>query len=163
MKKLLVIAFVLFSLHGFSQKFGHCNIAEIAQEMPELKVAETQFSAKTDELEGRLKRMFEVYQTKVDEFQSKAEGMTPDEQSQAADEIKNLEVRIQEAQQNSQAELAAYDQELKTPILDKVKEAVKAVSVENNYAMIFDLATGTVLYAGGDDVTDLVKAKLGLQ
>jgi len=162
MKRFITVFFVLFALNTFAQKYGHCNAAEIAQQLPELSAAEKQFEAKTAELEGRLQRMFEVYQGKVDEFQKNAPTMSEEEQKLAADEIQNLEARIQEAQQNSQQELAEYDAQLKAPILEKVKSAIQQVSVENNYTLIFDLSTGAILYAGGDDITDLVKTKLGI-
>ena len=41
--------------------------------------------------------------------------------------------------------------------------AIDNVSAENGYALIFDTSSGAVLYAGGDDVTDLVKEKLGVE
>jgi outer membrane protein len=88
--------------------------------------------------------------------------MSEEEQKTEADEIKNLEVRIQEAQQNSQQELAEYDAKLKQPIMDKVKNAITVVSSEAGYTLIFDTSTGAILYAGGDDITDLVKTKLGI-
>jgi outer membrane protein len=162
MKKIITVLFVLFAVNSFAQKFGHCNAAEIAMDLPELKVAEAQFQTKNDELEGRLQRMFEVYQGKVDGFQQNAATMSEEEQKTEADEIKNLEVRIQEAQQNSQQELAEYDAKLKQPIMDKVKNAITLVSSENGYILIFDTSTGAVLFAGGDDITDLVKTKLGI-
>ncbi len=162
MKRFITVLLVLLAVNTFAQKYGHCNAAEIAQSLPELSEAEKQFEAKTAELEGRLQRMFEVYQGKVDEFQKNAPTLSEEEQKIAAEEIQNLEVRIQEAQQNSQQELAEYDAQLKKPILDKVKGAIQQVSVENNYTLIFDLSTGAILYAGGDDITDLVKTKLGI-
>lgn len=162
MKKFITVLLVLFAVNVYAQKFGHCNAAEIAMELPEITEAETQFDAKTAELEGRLQKMFEVYQGKVDEFQKNSTTMSEEDQKTAADEIKNLEVRIQEAQQNSQQELSEYDAQLKKPIMDKVKNAITQVSAENGYTLIFDMSTGAVIYAGGDDITDLVKTKLGI-
>lgn len=171
MKKIFIAILLFVSFAGLAQKsdyasgtkkYGHCNAAEIAQQLPELTEAEKQFEAKTNELDGRLQRMFQVYQEKVTAFQTAAPNMTEEQQKTAAEEIQNLEVRIGEAQQNSQQELAEYDAQLKAPILEKVKAAIKQVSVDNKYDLIFDLSTGAVLYAGGDDITPLVKAQLGL-
>jgi outer membrane protein len=162
MKRIITVLFILFAVNTFAQKYGHCNAAEIAMDLPELKEAEAQFQTKTDELEGRLQRMFELYQGKVDEFQKNSPTMSEDEQKTTAAEIQNLEVRIQEAQQNSQQELAEFDAKLKAPIMDKVKNAISQVSSENGYTLIFDMSTGAVLFAGGDDITDLVKTKLGI-
>ncbi|MBC7774905.1 MAG: OmpH family outer membrane protein, partial [Phycisphaerae bacterium] len=39
----------------------------------------------------------------------------------------------------------------------------KAVAKENGYAMVFDTSTGAMLFASdSDDLTELVKKKLGL-
>jgi outer membrane protein len=89
--------------------------------------------------------------------------MTADEQKIAAEEIQNLEVRINEAQQNSQIELQELEMKLMKPIFDKVKKAIDDVSIENGYTLIFDTSSGAVLYAGGDNVLDLVKEKLAAQ
>ncbi len=163
MKNLFAILLLLLSFNSYAQKFGHVDVNLIAQNMPELLDVQTQVQAKTAELEGRLKRMYEVYQTKIDEFQTAVSTMTADQQQQAAEEIQSLEVRINEAQQNSQLELQKFDQDLKQPLFEKVKKAVNDVSVENGYSLIFDTSSGAILYAGGDDVTDLVQAKLGIQ
>lgn len=163
MKKILIISFLLLSVNLFAQKYGHCDVNLIATKLPELAEIDKQVKAKTTELEGRLQRMYEVYQSKIADFQSAVNTMTPDQQKSAAEEIQNLEVRIQEAQQNSQQELQQYDMDLKKPLFEKVKKAIDDVSTENGFALVFDVSTGTVLYAGGEDVNDLVLQKLGVQ
>lgn len=163
MKQLFAILLLLVSFNSFAQKYGHCDINLVAESMPELLDIQKQLETKTVELEGRLQRMYEVYQKKIEDFQASVTTMTADQQKKSAEEIQNLEIRIQEAQQNSQAELQKLDMDLKKPLLEKVKTAIDNVSAENGYALIFDTSSGAVLYAGGDDVTDLVKAKLGIE
>jgi outer membrane protein len=163
MKKILIVSFLLLSVNLFAQKYGHCDVNLIATKLPELAEIDKQVKVKTTELEGRLQRMYEVYQSKIADFQSAVNTMTPDQQKIAAEEIQNLEVRIQEAQQNSQQELQQYDMDLKKPLFEKVKKAIDDVSTENGFTLVFDVSTGTVLYAGGEDVNDLVLQKLGVQ
>ena len=163
MKHILAILLLLISFNSFGQKFGHCDINQVASGLPELVDIQAQVDAKTIELEGRLQRMYEVYQKKIEDFQASVSTMTPEQQTKAAEEIQNLEIRIQEAQQNSQAELQQYDMDLKKPLFEKVKKVVEDVSIENGYAMVFDTSGGAVLYAGGTDVSDLVRQKLGIQ
>jgi outer membrane protein len=163
MKNLLVIVLLLLSVNVFGQKYGHCDVNVIAGKLPELIEIEKQVQTKTAELEGRLQRMYEVYQKKIGEFQTSVSTMTADQQKIAAEEIQNLEVRIQEAQQNSQMELQQYDMDLKKPLFDRVKKAIDDVSTENGFSLVFDVSGGTVLYAGGEDVNALVLQKLGVQ
>ncbi len=163
MKHIFAIVLLLISFNSFAQKYGHCDINQVAASLPELLDVQTQVEAKTSELEGRLQRMYEVYQKKIEDFQASVSTMTTEQQTKAAEEIQNLEVRIQEAQQNSQAELQQFDMDLKKPLFEKVKKAVDDVSVENGFTLIFDTSSGAVLYAGGTDVSDLVRQKLGVE
>jgi outer membrane protein len=163
MKNVIVLAMLLLSLNVFGQKYGHCDVNVIASKLPEVAELEKQVQTKTNELQGRLQRMYEVYQKKIADFQASVNTMNAEQQTSAAEEIQNLEVRIQEAQQNSEQELQQYDMDLKKPIFDKVKKAIDDVSVENGFALIFDTSSGAVLYAGGENVNELVLQKLGVQ
>ena len=51
------------------------------------------------------------------------------------------------------------------PIYDKAMAAIKNVAEENNFTYIFDVSSGVILFHSNDsqDVTPLVKAKLGIQ
>ena len=52
--------------------------------------------------------------------------------------------------------------ELMQPFQDKILKAIEDVAKENGYAYIFD--TQVLLYSeGGDDVSALVKKKLGIK
>lgn len=163
MKNIFIIALLFLSVSTFAQKYGHVNVNEIAGKLPELAEIDKQVEAKTAELEGRLQRMYEVYQTKIGEFQTSVSTMTADQQKIAAEEIQNLETRINEAQQNSQQELQQYDMDLKQPLFERVKKAIDDVSVENGFTLVFDASGGAILYAGGENVDVLVLQKLGLQ
>ena len=52
------------------------------------------------------------------------------------------------------------EQELLQQIMKKVSDAVKIVAQKNSYDYVFDLSS--VLYAGGENIEDLVKKQLGL-
>lgn len=60
--------------------------------------------------------------------------------------------------------LAKKREELYKPILEKVNTAMQDVAKENGYLLVFDASTQVLLYAHESlDVTNLVKAKLGIQ
>ena len=52
--------------------------------------------------------------------------------------------------------------ELAKPFQDKIQNAINAVAKEHQYTYIFDTQI-LLYYDGGDDVTPLVKKKLGLK
>ena len=54
---------------------------------------------------------------------------------------------------------------LLAPITDKIQKAIQAVGAENGFTFIYDLSIPAILYSGNgaEDVTPLVKTKLGIK
>ena len=69
--------------------------------------------------------------------------------------------RIQQFQEKAVKRLQDRQEELFTPIQEKVKSAIAKVAKANGYTYIF--TAGATLYEGGDDVLPLVKKELGLK
>ena len=66
--------------------------------------------------------------------------------------------------QKAQQDLTAKQEELYKPILAKAEVAIKAVSKEKGFAYVFDTAQQALVYFdGGEDITPLVKTKLGIK
>ena len=77
-------------------------------------------------------------------------------------ELTDLQERITLFEQSLQDLMQERQIELMTPFQDKILQAIKDVAKENGYAYIFD--TKNLLYSdGGDDVSALVKKKLGIK
>ena len=47
-------------------------------------------------------------------------------------------------------------------MIKRVRDAIEAVGLEQGFTYIFDSSMGATLYNGGEDVTDLVRTKLGM-
>ena len=107
--------------------------------------------------------MMTDYQTKRQEAGAKAEAgeLSPVQQQQLVEELGKKEEELLQYEQEMIGKLQAKEQELLKPIMDRVNKAIQDVAAENGYAMIFD--AGVLLYAAdGTDVSDKVKAKLGM-
>ena len=77
-------------------------------------------------------------------------------------ELLEMQNRIQEFQYSVQEDMEEKQLELAKPFQDKIQNAINAVAKEHQYNYIFD--TQILLYSdGGDDITPLVKKKLGLK
>ena len=60
--------------------------------------------------------------------------------------------------------IAAKREELYKPILEKLNKAVRDVSKELGYILVFDTSTNALLYGDESlDVTERVKTKLGIK
>ena len=108
---------------------------------------------------AKLQNKFVDAQTK----QQKGE-LTANEIAQIETELQQEQIDIQKFEAKAQDDLAKKRNDLFEPIRAEVGEAIKAVADEHGYSYIFDASTNALLYAEENtEVTDLVKAKLGLQ
>jgi outer membrane protein len=79
-------------------------------------------------------------------------------------ELQDLGSRIEDFRQNAQESIQKKKEELYGPILKKAEDAIKETAKEKSYAYIFDISSGSFLYAQeSDDIMGMVKAKLGVK
>jgi len=162
----LVLLFALpISLMAQDAKLGHINSQEILTIMPERATIEKTISDLQSQWESELVKMREEYNSKIKEYQEKQATMPESIKQARQSEIVEIEQRITTFNQTASADLQKKQQELFTPVIEKVKKAINEVGAENNYLYIFDLSTQTIIYQSpkSNDVTPLVKKKLGLK
>ena len=161
MKKLIVIAAVaLLASSASAQKLGHINSQEMMVQMKEYKAAETEL----ERYQGELMRELEMFATLIKQDEAKY----IEDEPNLTEEIKAS--RYQELMQKSQnfqtkqgeAEKKLQDKEamLMQTVLKKIQEAVQKVAKENSYTYVFD--TSSLHFAGGEDITPLLKKELGI-
>lgn len=164
----LIAGLILFSISVHAQKFGYLNSAAILQEMPKVKEAEANLETLQKQLQAKGQKMLEAFQIKYQELERKNNQgeIAPKELEEAAAKLKSEETDIAKFEQDMQKQIFEKRETLLKPILDEVNDAIKQIADENGYTYIFDASpgVGVLLYADeSTDLTDLVKAKLGLQ
>ncbi|HLW50054.1 MAG TPA: OmpH family outer membrane protein [Sphingobacteriaceae bacterium] len=172
LKSLAVVAALFLTVGSVSaqQKIGHINYAEIFTATADYLKAEEELKALDSVKTGELQSMFNEYQKKRSEAQdmlmnrSEANKAEIDPQLQALDiEIQDFERRLQEVQQIAEQEIGQKQQELFTPIHQKVGTAIQSVAAEKGYAYVFDISSTNIPYfQGGEDITNDIKIKLGI-
>lgn len=146
-------------------KYGHMNLGNLLEELPDTKKATDELKVFTDKLAAKddsLTRAFQAAYT-VLEADYKGGGVPPVQLQKRQEELQKQQEFIQKFEQDAQQLVAQRREELLKPILAKISDAVKAVAKEAGYAMVFDTSSGVMLFAAEtEDVTALVKKKLGL-
>jgi outer membrane protein len=146
-----------------SAKYGHINSNELLTLMPERAAAAAKIDTLAKEIERQMRELMTEYQNKYEKFERDAPNMADLLKKDKLEEIKNLETRIRNFQQDAQNSLEQKEQELIEPILTKAKKAIEEVAKENGYTYIFDTSVGALLYwEESDNVINLVKKKLKL-
>lgn len=163
MKRIILLAVLTIGVmtQSMAQKFGHANFEEIVGLLPERSAAEKEVQDLQKKLEARLNSMVEAYQVKATDFQMDTT-LTSGMRTSLRNEIADMEKRIQEFQQTAYTEIEMKQTELMGNMINKVRAAAVEVGTEESYTYIFDGSNGTLLYAGGEDVTSKIKTKLGI-
>ena len=166
MKKiLLTICLVVAGLFAAEaqNKLGYINSNELLSIMPESTEMQTELQSYAKGLESSLAAMQAEGEKKLADYQQNEATMSDLVKQDKIRELESIQQRILEFQQNAQESLAAKEQELITPILDKARKAIEDVAKEGSFTYIFDASTGNILYAAeSENILPLVKAKLGL-
>lgn len=159
MKKIaLIAAAALMALSASAQnlKFAHVNFSELVQLMPESDEARAAIAASTKEAEETYQSMVEEYQAKATAYQQKASTWTAAIKESKEKELNDIGNRIQEFQQNIQAELQQQQAQLMSPIQEKAMKAVEQLAKEGGYIYVFE--RGQLLYIDETKSTDLTPA-----
>ncbi|MBR6247078.1 MAG: OmpH family outer membrane protein [Bacteroidales bacterium] len=159
MKKIaLIAAAALLTLSASAQtlKFAHVNFSELVQLMPEADQARAAIAASTKEAEETYQSMVEEYQAKANAYQQKASTWTAAIKESKEKELSDIGNRIQEFQQNIQAELQQQQSQLMAPIQEKAMKAVEALAKEGGYIYVFE--RNQLLFVDEKQSTDLTPA-----
>jgi outer membrane protein len=160
---ILLTALSFCTLDVRAQKFGHVNSQLLLDTLPETAVAQAELEAINLEFEKELQLQQADLETLVTQIQAmQADPAVSDFTKQSKiSKYESDQQRLQETYTVAQQQLAAKEQELLAPIIEKARQAIKDVGKENGFVYIFDLNSGGIIYEGGEDVLQLVLAKLG--
>lgn len=146
-------------------KFAHIDTQALISSLPEHQAAQTQLQDEAKKLEDQLTVMSNDLQQKYEDYMTKRDSLPDLIRATKEKEIQDAQQRIQSYQQMAQQSLSQKEQQLLTPILERVQNALDEVGKENGFVYIFDLSSQVVLYHSEQsvDAAPLVKAKLGVK
>ena len=164
MKKILLIAAaVLMSVAASAQdfKWAYVDFNELVMLMPEMDEARATMDENQKTNEEILVAMYEEYQTKMQQYQQKAESWTPAIRESKEKEIMEIQSRFEQTQQSLQVELQQLQQNLQAPIYDKAQTTVSDLAKAKGVALVFEKSS--LLYldpAQGIDLTPEARTAL---
>lgn len=160
---LLVLALgICYGANAQTQKIGYVDSQAIIELMPEGAKIQQDLQAYYSELQAELQAMATEYQNKMREYEANQATMSNILRQSKEKEIVDLQGRIQEFQANAENDLAAKQDELSKPMLDKIKAAIDAVVKAKGLAYVFEKTVILSIGDGAIDITSDVKTKLGL-
>lgn len=145
-------------------KIGHVDFGKLLEQMPGQDTVKGVMEKYVQSLQGELQTMQSELEMKGTDYQKNAATMSSIIKATKEKEITDLQGRIEAFQQSAQQDITAKQTELITPFVDKAKQAIKDVAKEGGFSYIMNAVEDILLYSdGGEDITPLVKKKLGIQ
>ena len=166
MKKILLIAaMAVMSVAAGAQsiKWAYVDFNELVMLMPEMDEARATLEENSRTNEEILVAMYEEYQTKMTQYQQKAESWTPAIRESKEKEIMEIQSRFEQTQQSLQQEIQMLQQNLQAPIYEKAQNAVNDLAKAKGVAFVFEKSS--LLYvdpAQGIDLTPEARKALNI-
>ena len=166
MKKILLIAVMaVMSVAAGAQslKWAYVDFNELVMLMPEMDEARATMDENAKTNEEILVAMYEEYQTKMTQYQQKAETWTPAIRESKEKEIMEIQARFEQTQQSLQQEIQLLQQNLQAPIYEKAQTTVTELAKAQGIAFVFEKSS--LLYvdpAQGVDLTPEARKALNI-
>lgn len=163
---LTVIAVVACAMASYAQKFALVDMEYILKNVPSYEMANEQLNQVSQRWQREVDDLAKEAEAMYKNYQSKMVFLTDDQKKKKESEIVAKEKEATELRYKyfgPQGELYKKRQALIKPIQDEVYNAVKKVSEERGYSVIFDRASSeSIIFASPRiDVSNEVLAKMG--
>ena len=168
MKRILIIcgAVLLMAMNAKAQNFALVDMEYIMKNIPSYEMANEQLNQLSQRWQKEVEAKGKEVQTMYNNFKSDMVFLTDEQKQKREQEIVDKEKEANELKYKyfgPEGELYKKRQSLLKPIQDDVYNAVKKVSEERGYQVIFDRASSqSIIFASPKvDVSNEVLTKLG--
>jgi outer membrane protein len=141
-------------------KFGFINSAAILAEAPGRAEAENQFKTEVAAYLAQLQRMSDSLQTMAATFDKEAAKLDSATRVTRAKTIQDKEADYQNRAKALDTQMQNRQAELIRPLMENVQKVIEQIRSEDNYAMIFDVASQTSVIVAADKNLDLTQKVL---
>ncbi|MFQ3214682.1 MAG: outer membrane protein [Marivirga sp.] len=167
MRKVLVVMLALglaMNLQAQNLKIGYTNADYILGLMPEAKEVQSTIQAYEKQFSNSIQQKVQDFQQKVAVYQQSMNTMTEQVRADKEMELQNEQQSLQKFQQDAEQSIVRKQQELYSPVYEKIQVAIEKVAAENGYTHV--LRAEALLYIADEDsgdMSDLVLRKLGVE
>jgi outer membrane protein len=168
MKKIgaLIGMVILTTSMAMAQKFAFVDSEYIRNNIPAFAAAQEQLDKQSKQWEKEVADGYAVVEQMYKSYQSESVLLSQDMKTKREEAIiaKEKEMKtLQNKYFGVEGDLFKKREELVKPIQDEIIKAIKEISVDGSYAVIFDTASGgNILFANPKfDISDQVLEKLG--
>ncbi|HCM59771.1 MAG TPA: hypothetical protein DIS74_05260 [Bacteroidales bacterium] len=168
MKKIIIMTVIVLAatVTGTAQKFAFVDSEYIRNNVPAFTAAQQQLDKLSEGWEKEVADGYAAVEQMYKDYQAEVVLLSQDQKRKREEAIIGKEKEVKDLQNRyfgMEGELFKKREELVKPIQDQILKAIKEISVEGSYAVIFDTSAGSnILFANPRyDLSDQVLQKLG--
>lgn len=161
---LLAVMLAAFALPLSAQgglKIGYINSQQILDQAPGASEASQQFEQDLQQLRSRIQPATDSLEQMIQEYEAQSLTLSPEAKQRREQAILAKREQIQQLAEQLDQQAGARRAELVQPIMDRITQVIEEMRVEGNYAVIFDVAAGSIIAADPSlDLTEEVLRRL---
>ncbi|MDX5321259.1 MAG: OmpH family outer membrane protein [Bacteroidota bacterium] len=159
----LLIGMVSFSTLSSAQKIAHVNTDSLVSELALRDSVQQKLEAKQAEYQAEYQKLADEYAMAEAEYNRKKAdpNNSPAVLALAKNKVDQVAQRANQFEQAAGTELQNFELKLMEPLIDRIKKAIEEVAKEKGYAYVINDQV-LLVSPSGDDITNLVRKKLGL-
>src|SRR5688572_14538580 len=147
-----------------SVKLGYINSAIILEQAPGAKEASDAFNQYLQTAQTEVERMGQQLQTLMENYERQQIALSPQAKTQRENEINQRRQEYQTRVDQLEQQASQRQKDLVQPVMDKITAVIEQIRTEGSYAMIFDVAAGSLISADKTlDLTEEVLRRLRAQ
>lgn len=142
-------------------RIGYINTAVILEETPGAQEANQAWERELGTYRTEVERMAEELQGMMAQYDRQQLTLSPEAKARREEDIRRKQQEYQDLVQRLDQQAQQRQQELVQPVLDRVTAVIEQLREEEGYAIIFDVAAGSIIAADPSlDLTDEVIRRL---
>jgi outer membrane protein len=156
---LIALAFLATGAAGASGqattplRIGYVNSAVLMDEAPGAQEASQQFNRDLQGFQAEIQRLGEQLQQMIEQYDRQQLTLSPTAKTQREADIRRGQQEYQQRMDALEEQATRRQQELVQPVMDRVTRVIEQLRTEGNYALILDVAAGSIIAA--DPALDL--------
>lgn len=145
-------------------KIGYINSQSILDEAPGAQAARDQFNQEMEGVRAEVQQMGQQLDEMIQQYEQQQLTLSPQAKEQREQEILAKRQEYQARVQELEDQADQRQQELVKPVMDRITQVIEAIRAEGGYALIFDVAAGSIIAADESlDLTAEVLRRLNAQ
>jgi outer membrane protein len=145
-------------------RIAYVNTTELLNAFPEREIASQRLLELSENYRRELELMQNEYNRKYADFITHQATLAENIKLRRMQELTEMENRIRQFMELAQQDIENQEQVMLLPLKRAINEAIQAVGIEFNFAVIYDLANPAIAFLSPDavDANPLVKLRLGI-